>query len=92
LSADGDVIETQPRVICLYDTHANMHTTRLFLQRFLANRSIMFEQFASTISQGGEIKQEHCHCTCAKRAANLLWSHHRQTSHFELHLYERSAI
>jgi len=38
LSEHGDVIETQPRVLYLYDMHTNMHTTqRLFPQRFLAN-------------------------------------------------------
>ena len=32
-------------------------------------RIATFEQFASTIPQGSEIKQEHCHCACAKRSS-----------------------
>jgi len=38
LSEHGDIIETQPRVLYLYDMHTNMQTTqRLFPIRFLAN-------------------------------------------------------
>jgi len=38
LSEHGDIIETQPTVLYLYDMHTNMHTTQRFLPlRFLAN-------------------------------------------------------
>jgi len=79
------------------DMHNNMHTTQsLFSQKVSSKlgpcRSTTFGQFASTISQGSEIKEGHSHCACAKRAANSLWRYHRQKSHFKIHLYERDAI